>query len=258
MAESQGVAQIGSTVQGQAVQAKDIIISGEISGPSTMYRKALVDTIVPLVPGRLIYDNHLYIDVFPRITPVVEQYPTNAKFQFTVRAPYPYWRELEETSTNVAGLEPMFKFPINYGDTYFENPKTHMFGKRIQTYFTNVINKGNVSAPFSVVFIAKTALSNPYITKVSTLEFIKINKAMVAGERITVDMTGSSLKVTTSIQGVESNAMQYFNIDSTLFELDIGDNLIRYDSDVNREGLDCRITFSPTWSGAYGDDKTYV
>ena len=258
LAETQGVAQIGTSIQGKSVQGKNIVINGEIIGMSRFLREQLLDTITPLESGMLIFNNRLELGVEPVITPYVENYPSNAKFQFTVRAAYPYWRSIEQISTDVAGLEAMFKFPINYGDTgHEEHPKQHIFGKRISNFFVNVENKGNVPAPFKVMFIAKTQLSNPSITKVSTLEFIKIKKDMISGERIEIDMMGDLPKLTSYKIGSEEDVFRYFDIDSTLFELDVGDNLIRYDADSNRNGLDVRITRADTWSAPYGDDETY-
>lgn len=258
LAETQGVAQIGTSIQGKSVQGKDIVINGEIVGIARFKRQELLDTITPLESGFLIYNNKLELGVEPVVTPYVENYADNAKFQFTLRASYPYWRSIKQIITDVAGLEPKFKFPVNYGDTGNEGrPKQHIFGQRISNFFVNVENRGNVPAPFKVMFIAKTALSNPSITKVSTLEFIKIRKNMISGERIEVDMMGDLPKLTSYKIGSEEDVFRYFDIDSTLFELDVGDNLIRYDADSNRNGLDVKITRADTWSAPYGDDKTY-
>ena len=258
LAETQGVAQIGSSIQGKSVQGKDIVINGEIIGTARFLRGQLLDTITPLEGGTLIFNNILELGVEPIMTPYVENYAENSKFQFTLRASYPYWRSIKQIITDVAGLEPKFKFPIDYGNTGNEgHPREHIFGQRISNFFVNVENKGNVPAPFKVMFIAKTQLSNPSITKVSTLEFIKIQKAMISGERIEVDMMGDLPKLTSYKIGSEEDVFRYFDIDSTLFELDVGDNLIRYDADSNRNGLDVKITRADTWSAPYGDDKTY-
>ena len=259
MATSQGVTQIGTTVQGESVQDKTLVFEGALMGRATGMRKHMLDTIVPIVGGTLIFDNRLEMRVRPQITPDIERYADNPRFQFTVRASYPYWRAIEQTVVDVAGMEPRFKFPINYGDTYFENPLTHMFGERTQSYFRNVINTGNVAAPFRVLFFANTALSTPDITLVNDeLPFLRINKNMVAGERIIIDMLGDSIKVTNDVFGMISNAFPYFDIDSTPFKLEPGDNLIRYDAVSNRDGLDVRLNFPPTFSAAYGDDETFV
>lgn len=270
-AESQGVAQIGSSIQGEAVQPKDIVIEGEIAGRATEHRQLLYDALIPLSNGTLIFNNKFKLYVKPKITPTVQQYPYNCKFQFTLRAPYPYWQALEEEIEDVAGLKARFYFPINYGDTYFEEPLTHMFGERENAAYINKVNTGNVPAPFKVIFIAKVAIANPYILKIETQEYIKIDKSMLAGEVIEIDMRNGGVKVLQTNTGEEIDLINYFDINSTLFELDPGDNLIGYgtiankNDDVianhgtaNRSGLDCKIIMPPTWNSPYGDDKTYV
>ena len=256
---SQGMSQIGSYSQGQSVQSKSIVIEGAIKGVAESAGRHLLNTIVPQMSGTLIYNDKIMLRVIPEITPKIEQYPTNPNFIFTVFAEYPYWQSTDSVQTNVAGMEPRFRFPINYSNTYFEDPLTHMFGQRTKTFFTNIFNFGNVPAPFKIIFLAKTQLSNPMITKVvDGLPFLKISKDLVAGEKITIDMTSDTLTVTTNLYGAETDAFNFFDIDSTIFKLDVGDNLIRYDADVNRDGLECIISYNPTYTGAYGHDIAYI
>ena len=256
---TQGFTQIGVTAQSEDVQGKPISVEGVLMGKAADKRKQMLDTIVPQVGGTLVFDNRLEIRVIPQITPDIKWDTVNALYQFTVFAAYPYLRAIERITMSIAGMEPRFRFPINYDDTYFDDPLTHMFGERIQTFFKNVVNTGNVAAPFRVLFFAKTALSNPEIMLMNdSLPFLRINKNMTAGERISIDMLDDNITVTSDALGEVTNAFQYFDIDSTPFKLEAGDNLIRYDAASNRDGLDCRITFPPTFSAAYGDDKTCI
>lgn len=251
LAETQGVMQVGSTIQHKSVQPKTIVINGQISGQSAPKRAELLTTIVPKVSGVLVFDNKLQIRVEPKLTPSVERSMRNARFQFSLRAPYPYWRNIDQVRANVAGKVKKFKFPVNY-----KTP--HKFGERIATYFVNVLNEGNVPANFKATFIAITDLVSPKITKVATGEYIKINKPMAAGEQITVDMLDGIKITTTDLQGKEIDAIRHLDRGSQLFSIDPGDNLIRCDSDLNREGLYCNLFFNHTYSAAFGDDLTYV
>lgn len=261
MASSQGVSQVGTSLQGQSVQAKQIIITGTIVGNATHNRQVMLNTIAPLAELELVFDNWIKVKAYPQETPVIERKKYNPNFQFTVYCPYPYWRTLDQVMTDVAGLEPLFHFPINYYNTYFENPKIHMFGRRIQQFFVNVRNEGNVPSPFDVIFIAKTALSNPRITLVEepiSTKYILIEKDMVAGEIITVEMSGDTIECNSRVGDVTTDIFAYLSIDSTYFELSVGDNLIRYDATINREGLEVRINRYHAYAGAFGDDNTYL
>ncbi|MDL2253827.1 phage tail family protein [Ruminococcaceae bacterium OttesenSCG-928-I18] len=251
MATSQGVTQVGTSIQDESVNGKDLVIKGTLVGDSALSRKQLIDTFVPEVPVTLVYNNELELRVKPKVTPDVSRHESNAKFQVTVYAAYPYWSKMDKIIINVGGLEPMFSFPINYGETDLEDPKTHMFGRRIQSFFVNAENQGNVSAPFDLIFYAKTQVSNPSLTKVDTGEVIKINRNMVAGEKVSVYMTEDQPRVTSTIGGSEIDIFNDLDYYSTLFELDVGDNLVRYDATVNRDNLDCLLVPMAAFSGAY-------
>ena len=253
MATSQGVAQVGVTVQNEAVSGKAVVISGMVVGDSTMYRKRLVDTFVPQVGVTLIFNNELELRVRPQVTPAIERAKMNAEFQFTCFAAYPYWRSIERANVVIGGMIPKFRFPINYYE-----PITHKFGERVQTFFVDANNKGNVKAPFDVVFLAKTTVLNPKITKVDTLEFILIDREMVPNERVTVSMIGGAPRVFSLIGGVETEITGQFHIDSTPFELDVGENYLRYDADVGRDNLECTLILQPAFSGAYGTDDVSI
>lgn len=247
LAASQGSTQVGETIQGQSIQGKAIVLNGEITGVAAELGKAMIDAIAPGVGGSLIYNNSLELRVIPQYTPIVSQKPWNAEFQITFRAAYPYWRAVTQTVFIVGGITKSFRFPVNY-----ETP--HIFGVKSDSLFANIINRGNVAAPFFVRFFARSRLTNPKIVKVGTdpLEFIRIkDKVMEAGEQITVDMTGDGLVIRNTYQGITTNGFAYWDMDSTVFKLDIGDNLIRYDADDNAAGLECRITVQPEFSGAY-------
>ena len=188
----------------------------------------------------------------PLQTPDIQRKNVNAKFQFTLRAFFPYWRSANIKNTQIVGVMPMFHFPINYGKTYFENPLIHQFGRRAESHFADAHNAGNVPAPFTVLFIAKTDLSNPKITMVDTGEYIRIQRDMVAGERIAVDLTQNRLRVTQFLDGQELDGINYLDITSSIgMTLKTGENIIRYDADENREGLDVRLIHHDTWAGAF-------
>lgn len=251
IATSQGIGQVGTTIQGKSTDDKIITIEGTILGESTALRKQLIDTIVPLVSGTLIFDNELYIVVEPETTPDISRHRHNANFQFTLRASYPYWRALAQSSISLSGLKKSFKFPVNYGEQ-------HIFAIRMEDVYQTIYNEGNVPIPFMIKFFAKTPLSNPKIENIKTLDFIRIEKDMTAGETISVDMTGNTLRITTNESGVEKNAFGFFDIDSTLFKLEVGENSIKSSADTNNNGLYCTIFYSRTTHAAYGNDITYV
>lgn len=242
---SQGIGQVGGTLQGEAVQPKDMIINGEIVGLVGDRRGHLLNTILPGVGGRFVYNDTWEIAVRPLVLPSIQNNARNAKYQFTVRAPFPYWRNTTPSRLDLAGLIPRFSFPVNYGTP-------HMFGERIKTFFGNAKNEGNVPANFIATFHANTTLLNPIIVNVNTREFIKINREFQPGESVVVDMTVSPMTIKSTLQGISKNVFGSLDLDSTPFKLAVGDNILRYDAEENPDGLDCRISFRNTVTGPHG------
>lgn len=254
LSESQGINQVGTTVLGQSVPSRLITITGTVSGEAALYREQLVRTMPPMSNLRLTFDNSLYIDGYPEGTPEYQRYYRNMEFRFSIRCPYPYWRYTGQEVTELSGMEAMFSFPVNYSD-----PEYHVFGQRIDEAYKNIDNTGNVPCPFKVTLNAVTALSNPQIIDIETLRYIRIQKDMVAGETITIDATGHMLKITDNIGGVETNAFKYFDTSSTIpFLLNPGQNLIRYDADTNRSGLNATIHPAFALSSAFGNDNVFA
>lgn len=259
LSESQGINQVGTSIQGNSIPSRLITVYGEIIGGATQKKEQLVRTLPPLANLRLTFDNKLYIDGNPEITPKYERYPNNVSFQFSIRCPYPYWRYAEQEATMLAGMGGMFSFPINYSIGNTATVGLHAFGRRVDEAYRNVYNSGNVPCPFRVKFRAISALSNPKILDMETRKYIRMKKDMAVGETINIDMIGQTLKITSEINGVVENAFRYFDTNSSVpFPLAVGDNLIRYEADDNREGLNCTIYPAFAMSSPYGDDKTYI
>jgi hypothetical protein len=234
---SQGFNQIGGTKQGQSVQPKIVAINGELVRDAQQKRKRMLECIAPRIPAKLIYNDEWVLDVVPTATPTIEAGTENAKFQFRLRAAYPYWQSVSDKTTHIAGLEPLFMFPWN-----ISNPNPFKMSEKIDSLFGNVYNGGNVEIPFTVMFRATSAnVTNPALIKVKTHEFIKINRVMDVGEIIVVENTSESITVTSSKFGVIDDIFAWTDIDSTFFLLDRGDNLLKYDADENVENLDIRV-----------------
>lgn len=241
---SQGINQIGGTVQGQAVQPKDIVLNGEIIGKAAPSKALLLNTIKPMIPSRLVYNDEWEIRVLPSQTPIIESRQSNSKFQISLKAPYPYWNRVLGESTTLSGIEPMFKFPWNLTLPW-------KFSSRIESYFINVVNSGNIEVPFRIVFTAVSELSNPKITNAETLEYFRIIRNMKVGEKIIVDITNSGFSIISQYQGVETDIFGNIDIDSNFYRLHVGDNIIRYDADTNRDGLDVIIYHSVQTVGVF-------
>lgn len=236
--ESYGINQVGTSVSSEHVESRPVTITGRVVGDSQEQRKKrLLDVIRPGA-GRLYCDDY-YLDVRTTETPTVGPDRSHAQFQVSFLAPHPYWcRENKETGT-LMGVEKLFKFPWNIS-------KPYQFGRMQQKKFVNIRNQGQADIPFTVAIIAMNAVSVPVIQNIVDGKFLRINKNMVAGERIVIEITHSRTYVTSSVDGDCRGAL---DIESSLFRLAPGDNLLKPTATSGLENLQMEITFAPEMMG---------
>lgn len=231
---AQGINQVGSTVESKTVQSRPVSISGIIVGADQSARKSeLMSIIRPDLPGKLYADDY-YLNVYPTATPVIEARQKFAHFQFSITAPYPYWQKDNTVTQALSGVQRQFKFPWNIS-------KPYRFGQWMETQFMNIYNGGQLPVPFTATFYAKNEVVNPKIIHVTTGETLILNKTMVTGERVVVEITHDRTYVTSSVDG---NIRGALDLDSTLFRLVIGDNVLKPEADSGLNQLEVEINFA--------------
>ena len=234
LTQAQGINQVGGTVESKTVQPRPVTISGIIVGEDQNARKEkLMSIIRPDLGGKLYADDY-YLNVHVTATPTIEPKKTFAHFRFSVNAPYPYWQKDNSVSQALSGIQKEFKFPWNIS-------KKYRFGQLIRLQFINVFNSGQLPIPFTATFYAKNEVVNPKIIHANTGEIMIINKTMVAGERVVVDITHDRTYVTSSVDG---NIRGALDLDSTLFRLGVGDNVLKPDADSGIDQMEVSINFA--------------
>lgn len=238
ISQAQGIDQAGGTVQSAVVQPRPVTVSGRIVGADGEARKdELMSVVRPDIPGKLYADDY-FLDVYPTATPTVEP-GKFAHFQFSVTAAYPYWQKSQKESTNLFGVEKLFKFPWNISRTY-------QFGRLMERQFLNIANKGQLPVPFTATFTATNTVENPKITNVQTGAFLLLNKTLEPGETVVVENTHGKTYVVSSVDGDIRGAL---DLDSSLFRLAVGDNVLKPEADSGLAQLDVQITFAPEIPG---------
>ena len=230
LTQAQGINQIGGTVEAKAVQPRPVTINGILIDGN---KDKLLSVVLPNVSGKL-YAGNYYLNVHVTATPVIEARKKFARFQFSMLAPYPYWQKDAETVKTLSGIEPKFKFPWNLTSEY-------QFGERIQLSYMTIYNTGHVPAPFTVTFDAKDVVANPRITDMKSGKALIINKILVPGERVVVEITHDRTNVTSSVDGSIRGAL---DLDSDLFRLAVGDNAIKPEADEGFDNLEVKISYA--------------
>lgn len=245
------VNQIGVYVTGTTLETRDVEVIGWIIADTEAQmtdRKAMLNRFVnPQQQIELTYSSY-YLTFLPDSsvaysTTIAENNEVVCKFKISGMAADPLFKDSADNRVSAASTKPHFHFPLIINKTE-QNPPTVMFGVREPSLIVNVYNSGAVSTGMKIVFKAQGTVLNPSLTKVYTQEYFKLNKEMYAGEEVSIVTTIGEKKVSAIVKGVETNYFKYRDLDSTWLQLDVGDNLFRYDADVGIDNLEVYVYFS--------------
>lgn len=231
---------IGSSLQSKSINERAITINGKIIGKNGQELKdRLVSVIRPDIGGKLFADKQ-YLNCYVSTSPVIGPEVFGANFQIGLLAPYPFWTNKSNDNFNLDGIQPKFKFPWNISRTY-------KFGEKITAQYMTVPNIGQVAAPFKLIIkcLGESA-SNPKITDLVSGEFLLINKNLDYGEILTIITSHSHTVVESSKDGNCDGAL---DIESNLYRLHTGDNVIKPSADSGRDNLTFQILFSNEYIG---------
>ena len=218
---SNGVNEIGSKIEAQSVSAKTFSLTGMIRGRADKLKEKLLRAVAPMQKGVLTYNGKLSIEVYPKSTPTIERFTNNPMFNFTLYAPYPFWRNTSENVDLVVGLGKRFRFPWNISTPY-------RWSEYSAASYVNIYNKGSVPARWRTEFYAGIPMKNPKLLNILTGAYVKVNTEMEIGDKVIIDTTGQELQVTgVDVNGNEVSLFEHLDIDSDPFQLLVGDNLIR-------------------------------
>ena len=233
-AQAQGINQVGSTIQSSNVQSRPVVVNGYMVGHSYVSSKdQLLSIIRPDLSAKLYADDY-YLDVRPTATPVIGPESFFAPFQFSLIASYPYWQKDSSASATLSGVRKSFKFPWNISRAY-------RFGEVISAAFINIYNEGQVPIPYTVTFSAIDTVVSPKLIEADTNEYLLLNKSLVAGEKVVVEITHERTYVNSSIDGECRGAL---DLGSSFFRLKVGDNVIKPEATSGKSNLNVKIDFA--------------
>lgn len=125
----------------------------------------------------------------------------------------------EQISTWVGGWKWKFKLPFRM--------------KQRGEPRKNIINEGHVETPVEIEFHGPAV--NPQILNLTTGEFIRIERELTSDDILYINTAFGEKKVEIIRDGGREDAFDYLDLDSQFFSLQVGDNVIEYQSE---NGLD--------------------
>jgi hypothetical protein len=244
--------QDGVTATHSSLGPRNIVIEGKIIDSNRenrqAYRYKLLSIFNPKLDGKLIIDLgsaqrqiDCKVEQAPYFSSNSEQNYQN--FSISLLAPNPYWQDINTIKEEVAIWRGAFEFPLEIVEEGIE------MGYRESSLIVNIFNKGDVACGMKILFKALATVVKPSLFNVNTREYFKINKTMQAGEVLTVTTHFQNKRVELNANGVVSNAFNWIDLDSTFLQLEVGDNLFRYDADEGLDNLEVSIYYTPQYLG---------
>lgn len=211
-------------------------------------RNELIKIFNPKFKGRLTYKNDYLersIDCRVETAPVWDNSVRRIQeFMIQLYCNNPFFFDLEEEKKEIALWKGNFEFPLEILQEGIE------LGYRQDNLIVNIFNKGHVNCGMRVEFKATATVVNPLLFNVNTRQFIKVNITLKAGEKLIINTTFGNKTITlVKFNGIKENALHYIDYNSTFLQLDIGDNLLRYDAEEGLENLDVSIYFKRLYLG---------
>lgn len=244
------VNQVGVTITDTSLETRSILVEGWVVASSPTRMKILKQKLNRFVNPQDAIDLY-YDDYVVRFIPdetvkyATEREENNdafCKFVINGTCPSPLFTNVDESVSIFATTEPMFHFPLIISEDSPE--KGVVFGARTDSLIANVVNNGAVISGMRIIFKAKGVVKNPKLVNVNTQESFVLNKTMVDEEVIEVNTNIGEKSIKGKIgSNAYSNYYMYKDIDSSWLQLDVGDNIFRYDADEGLDNLEVFVYF---------------
>lgn len=241
---SQGYQQVGETLENMSVGGVERQLSGVIIGDATETKRRMFQVFTPQTTGKLYFNDKYYCNAAVKTVPEIGVKTKNVTYVIDLYCVYPYWMGATEKGYLLGGYTPAFSFPVNYA-----NP--HTFGIKSENAFTNCVNDGAVSVPFTAEFTATADVENYGLINVTTLEELKINDTLTVGERTKIYRENGRLYLEKTVAGVTSDIFAALDEDSNLFQIYPGDNILMEQADSGGANLMATVSFSDAYPGVY-------
>jgi len=118
---------------------------------------------------------------------------------------------------------------------YYKGRSVYRTGALLETVTRSVtpvpaVITGDVPAPFLVTFNGPSV--NPRIIDQDTLEYIRLNTTLAAGDSFEVNTSFGNKTVVLVQSGITKNGIAFLDIGSTFFQLERGSNVVYFEDDA--------------------------
>lgn len=165
---------------------------------------------------------------------------STSKFQrvlINLIAPLPFWLDIETTSEPMTAYLGLFQFPLTF--------PTQMGEQGDKQTFTN---HGDVPTPVIIEFNGPA--TNPKVSNNTTGQYVRVNRTLATGEKLVIETTFGNKRVEiVSANGTTTNVFNWIDLNSTFFQLEVGENEIEYTADDGGDGAIVAVTWRNRYIG---------
>ena len=235
----------GSTFNSSRVEKRNIVIELMIEGDAEKNRIALYRYFKTKKSVKVHFKNgrrDVYIEGYVE-TFEIGFFEMKENAQISIICPRPFFIDEQITSVSFGAVVPLFEFPFS-----IETPIP--FSELDFDTEINVENQGDVETGIVIRFWAMGQMTNPTLYRTDTGQMLKVNVAMELGDVVEVSTISGEKRVTLISGGVETNALNLLDADSSWITLEAGDNTFQTGADTYPENLACTFTYSNLYEGA--------
>lgn len=240
----------GCILTGHTYKERDIDIYVVVQGDSEeeleiLKRKAL-NTIVG--EGTLYYiegETTRKIDGYIRETPRFSEAEGLfcERFQFSMLCPDPYWHDVVENRMDMGTWINDLEFPVDILAS-----KT-ILGHKDTSVMKSIYVEGDVNSPIRIEMFSTDVVDNPCFENVTTGEKICLEVTLNPGEKICLETTPGKKKILRVKNNKKENILYTLSINSKMFSLQSGDNLIKISATRNVEFMQAFLYYNNNYSG---------
>ena len=237
-----GINQTGDTVERQRVggvsRTMDVVFWGEHKLENA---KFFARCLPYFTKGTLYFGDKYFTRFVVQKTPYFSSY-TEPRCSLMLYSPKPYWYGLTATASVLGGYQPAFSFPVCYD--------SHIYGIKRDGEAAVLRNEGSLPVPFTATLRCDMPVTHPKVVDLQTGAFIGFDLTLQPDETLEIyRSTSDRLACTLTRTGVTENIFSKLDEDSTLTELQPGDNVLSMQAENGSGYLQASVSFYPMEAG---------
>lgn len=240
---AQGINQTGTTVERQSVSGVSRTLDVTFWGAHKLENAEFFTRSLPyFTKGTLYFGDRYFARFVLQKTPYFSSYTPDPRCSLMLYSEKPFWYSLTSTAAVLGGYEAAFRFPVCYD--------SHTYGIRRDGTAAVLRNEGSLPVPFTAKLTCTMQVQHPKIVDLRTGAFIGFDLTLDPGDVLEIyRSTSDRLACTLTHEGAVTNIFSALDEDSTLTELQPGDNVLSIQAESGSGYLQAAVSFYPMEAG---------